>query len=166
MKFYQNFAEFSVRHVAKDTFLRTIDVNCPLKEVFEKFQDVQLVSGFLPILSELREIEPLKSYEAVLEDRVGPFKLRSDLSIKTNVDPDLFRFSVEARGEDRQVRSAIRVSAEIRFEFISEKQTMLTLEGSYEVIGKVATLGASVIKSKASKLIVEFENQVRKNFEA
>jgi uncharacterized protein len=152
--------------MAKGSISSVIELNRGVSEVFREMQDVQLVSSFLPLLSELKEIEPLKSYEAVLEDRVGPFKLRADLSIEITIDHDSLKFSVEARGEDRAVRSAIRISAEMSFETNSENRTVLTVSGTYEISGKVATLGASVIKGKATKLIHEFENQVRKNFES
>ncbi len=151
--------------MAKGAISSVIQLNRGVSEVFEQLQDVQLVSSFLPLLSQLTEIEPLKSYEAVLEDKVGPFKLRADLAFVVDINPDSLKFGVEARGEDRQVRSAIRISAEMNFATNSENKTMLTLSGTYEISGKVATLGASVIKSKATKLVYEFENQVQKHFE-
>ena len=151
--------------MAKGSIASVIELNRGVADVFREMQDVQLVSSFLPLLSELKEIEPLKSYEAVLEDRVGPFKLRADLSIEITIDNDSLKFSVEARGEDRQVRSAIRISAEMSFATNSENRTVLTISGTHEISGKVATLGASVIKSKATKLVHEFENQVQKHFE-
>jgi uncharacterized protein len=152
--------------VAKDALKTTFEVNCPIERVFNDFQNVQLVSTFLPILSELNELEYLKSYTAVLEDKVGPFKLRADLAITTAIDNELLKFAVEARGEDRQVRSAIRISAEVQFKKLSESSTNIQITGSYEVSGKVATLGASVIKSKAHKLMLGFESQVKDNFGA
>jgi carbon monoxide dehydrogenase subunit G len=151
--------------MAKGSIASVIELNRSVADVFREMQDVQLVSSFLPLLSELKEIEPLKSYEAVLEDRVGPFKLRADLSIEITIDHDSLKFSVEARGEDRQVRSAIRISAEMSFATNSENRTVLSISGTHEISGKVATLGASVIKGKATKLIHEFENQVRNHFE-
>ena len=151
--------------MAKGSIASVIELNRGVADVFREMQDVQLVSSFLPLLSELKEIEPLKSYEAVLEDRVGPFKLRADLSIEITIDHDSLKFSVEARGEDRQVRSAIRISAEMSFATNSENRTVLSISGTHEISGKVATLGASVIKSKATKLVHEFENQVQKHFE-
>ena len=151
--------------MAKGSISSVIELSRGVSEVFGQLQDVQLISSFLPLLSELKEIEPLKSYEAVLEDRVGPFKLRADLSINITIDHDALKFSVEARGEDRQVRSAIRISAEMNFTTNSESQTVLTVTGTYEISGKVATLGASVIKGKATKLTHEFEHQVKKHFE-
>ena len=152
--------------MAKGSISSVIELSRGVSEVFGQLQDVQLISSFLPLLSELKEIEPLKSYEAVLEDRVGPFKLRADLSIAINIDHDSLKFGVEARGEDRQVRSAIRISAEMSFTTNTENQTVLTVTGTYEISGKVATLGASVIKGKATKLTHEFENQVRNYFKS
>ena len=78
--------------MAKGAISSVIELNRGVSEVFEQLQDVQLVSSFLPLLSQLTEIEPLKSYEAVLEDKVGPFKLRADLSFVVDINPDSLKY--------------------------------------------------------------------------
>lgn len=150
--------------VAKDAISRTIEVGRSQENVFDLLLNVGTVAGFVPVISELVEIVELKEYSAVLEDQVGPFKLRADLIIKTVVDEILRSFSIDARGEDRQVKSAIRVLATLTVVASSETSSRIELSGTYEVSGKVATLGASVIKRKAQKLTEEFELRVRNEF--
>ena len=74
MKYCLSFAEGSDSQVAKGSISSVIELNRGVSEVFGQLQDVQLISSFLPLLSELKEIEPLKSYEAVL----GNLKLSCD----------------------------------------------------------------------------------------
>src|SRR5690606_8752115 len=101
--------------------------------------------------------EPLAAYDAVLQDRVGPFRLRADLAITVTEATEPTRLAIAAAGEDRQVRSRIAVDASLALSPAdSGGGTRLHLEGSYEVTGRVATLGASTINSKARKLVDEF----------
>lgn len=124
--------------------------------VWERLIEVPTVASWLPILHSVVEVEPLARYEAVLEDKVGPFALRADLGIKVVAMDEPTEVAVRARGEDRQVRSRIMIDAAIRLHDESPELTRIRLSGSYEITGRVATLGAGVIRSKATKLIDTF----------
>ena len=79
--------------------------------VWERLMEVPTVASWLPILHSVTEVEPLARYEAILEDRVGPFALRADLGIKVVTMDEPVEVAVRARGEDRQVRSRIMIDA-------------------------------------------------------
>ena len=64
--------------------------------------------------------------------------------------------AIRARGEDRQIRSRIMIDAAARLSDAGPGRTRVRLSGSYEITGRVATLGAGVIRSKATKLIDTF----------
>lgn len=121
--------------------------------------EVPTVASWLPILHSVTEVEPLARYKAVLEDKVGPFALRADLGIEVVTMDEPTEVAVRARGEDRQVRSRIMIDAAIRLHDESPELTRIRLSGSYEITGRVATLGAGVIRSKATKLIDAFCTQ-------
>ena len=127
--------------------------------VWERLMDVPTVASWLPILHSVAEVEPLSRYEAVLEDKVGPFALRADLGIEVVTMDEPTEVAVRARGEDRQVRSRIMIDAAIRLIEEGPELTRIRLSGSYEITGRVATLGAGVIRSKATKLIDAFCTQ-------
>lgn len=127
--------------------------------VWERLMEVPTVASWLPILHSVAEVEPLARYEAVLEDKVGPFALRADLGIKVVAMNEPVEVAVQARGEDRQVRSRIMIDAAVQLREEGPEQTRIRLSGSYEITGRVATLGAGVIRSKAAKLIDAFCTQ-------
>lgn len=127
--------------------------------VWERLMEVPTVASWLPILHSVAEIEPLARYEAVLEDKVGPFALRADLGIEVVALDEPVEVAVRARGEDRQVRSRIMIDAAVQLIEEGPEQTRIRLSGSYEITGRVATLGAGVIRSKAVKLIDAFCTQ-------
>ena len=130
--------------------------------VWPRLLDVQAVASWLPIMHSVTEVSTGtdsidgSSFQAAFEDRVGPFSLRADLHIEVSGVHDGEEVSIRARGEDRQIRSRIMIDAAARLSDAAPGQTRVQLTGSYEITGRVATLGAGVIRSKATKLIDTF----------
>ena len=130
--------------------------------VWPRLLDVQAVASWLPIMHSVTEVSSGpsgidgSSFKAAFEDRVGPFSLRADLHIEVSGVHDGEEVSIRARGEDRRIRSRIMIDAAARLSDAAPGQTRVQLVGSYEITGRVATLGAGVIRSKASKLIDTF----------
>jgi carbon monoxide dehydrogenase subunit G len=65
------------------------------------------------------------------------------------------RIRVHAEGEDRQVSSRIVVDAVLTLSE-SGSATVVAAQGTYEVSGRVATMGAGMIRQKATKILDEF----------
>ncbi|HKC27636.1 MAG TPA: SRPBCC domain-containing protein [Jatrophihabitans sp.] len=138
------------------TFGRDLLVHSDPENCWAIVTDVPRLVGWVTILHEAKELTALEHYEAVLMDRMGPFKLRADLDIKVSEVEIGRRIRVRASGEDRQVSSRIGVDATLTLEPQPDGQTMIRATGSYEVVGRVASLGAGMIKQKATKIIDEF----------
>ena len=130
--------------------------------VWPRLLDVHAVASWLPIMHSVTEVSSGadsidgSSFRAAFEDKVGPFSLRADLHIEVAGVRDSEEVSIRARGEDRQIRSRIMIDAAARLSDAGPGQTGVRLVGSYEITGRVATLGAGVIRSKAAKLIDTF----------
>ncbi len=135
---------------------RELLVEADRADVWEQLTDVEEVAAWLPALGSVTELAPRARYRALLEDRVGPFTLRADLDIKVVRMDEPVEVAIRARGEDRQVRSRIMIDASAQLTDAGPGRTGVRLSGSYEVTGRVATLGAGVIRSKASKLVDGF----------
>ncbi|HKY51845.1 MAG TPA: SRPBCC domain-containing protein, partial [Candidatus Limnocylindria bacterium] len=92
-------------------FARTIRVDASPDDVWNALLDVRRVASWLSIVRDVREVAPSRDYTAMLEDRVGPFAMRADLSL--TVETDRPRMRVSASGEDRQVASRIAATIEL-----------------------------------------------------
>ena len=131
-------------------------------DVWPRLIDVETVASWLPILHSVTPQSPGgpglegSSFQAVFEDRVGPFTLRADMRIEVEGVRELEEVSIRARGEDRQVRSRIAIDAVARLSSEGPDRTRVRLTGTFEITGRVATLGAGVIRSKATKIIETF----------
>lgn len=117
--------------------------------------DPDRVVGWVNIIHSIREVERLKRYTAVLEDKVGPFRLRADLTIDVTI-PSAGIVNVAATGRDRAVNSQIKIEAQLRLAERATGGCTVSLEGFYVVSGRVATMGAGIVRKKGEVAIDEF----------
>ncbi len=122
--------------------------------------DVLRVASWLPIVREVRDVDPPRRYAALLEDHLGPFAMRADLDLTVERE-GARRMSVRASGEDRQVASRIMATIELVVE-PDDTGTSLGVTGRYEVTGRVATLGAGAIRKKGDRILQEFFDNASK----
>jgi carbon monoxide dehydrogenase subunit G len=141
--------------MALESFKRSVTVLSPREQVWKVLTDVETLAGWVGIVHSVTEIRHLERYKAILQDKVGPFKLRADLSVSVTVELDGRRVSVSASGRDRAVDSKIKVDATLE---LSEdgSSTGIAVDGTYQVTGKVAGMGAGVIHKKADRILDDF----------
>jgi uncharacterized protein len=148
-------------------FAKTIRLDARPDAVWDAVNDVRRVASWVSIVREVRDVNPPHRYAALLEDRLGPFAMRADLDItvergdRASTSGDGRRMRVTASGEDRQVASRISAKIELAVE-PDGTGTSLGVTGSYEVTGKVATLGAGAIRKKGDKILAEFFDSAAK----
>lgn len=139
----------------RETFTRGLEVPRAADEVWHTLLDVPRVASWITIVGAVEEVTPLERYRAVLEDRLGPFRLRADLDIRvTGLEPGR-RVTARASGEDRQVASRIAIEATLTTQ-ARPAGTAVALEGYFEVTGRVAALGAASIRKKAERVLEDF----------
>jgi len=136
-------------------FSRGLTVRAEPETCWSSMTDVPQLVSWVSILQDAQEIAHLDRYTAVLMDRVGPFKLRADLGIEVSELRPYEHLRVVAAGEDRAVASRLAVDAGLSLAPQSHG-CRITLEGTYEVVGKLATLGGAVIKQKANRILDDF----------
>lgn len=117
--------------------------------------DVHRVAKWVSVVGEVTEVEHLKSYAAVLEDQFGPFKLKADLDIQVTALDEGSSISFKAKGQDRQVATTIMVDASLSLQ-PSDGGTQIVVQGRWNVIGTVATMGSGTIRKKADTIMDEF----------
>lgn len=134
---------------------RTVHVLAPPDRVWNVLLDFQRVASWLPVVHDLREMEPMRRYATVLQDKVGPFALKADLSIEVAADDAARRLKVSGSGEDRQIASRISAALDLAVTAV-DGGSDIAVNGRYEITGKVATLGAGAIRKKGDKVLEEF----------
>ncbi len=139
----------------RETFERRLAVAATPDETWTTVTDVDRVASWVSVVGAVETLEPLARYTAVLADRLGPFSLKADLEVAVT-DIDAGRsISFRAEGEDRQVSSRIQIAASMELTPTGQG-TDVAVSGFYEIGGRVAALGSSTVRSKASKILDEF----------
>lgn len=136
-------------------FSRRVTVPAAPPAIWETVTDVSTVASWVTVVGSVEEHEPLSRYSAVLADRMGPFQLSADLDVTVTDISEPNSISFSADGEDRQVASRIKIDAEMRIE-LGDTGTVVDVEGRYEVTGRVAALGSSMIRAKGEKILDQF----------
>jgi carbon monoxide dehydrogenase subunit G len=142
--------------VPTSSFGRELSVSADQEKTWATLTDVPLLVSWLSVLEQAAELAPLEHYSAVLMDRLGPFKLRADLDIVLSGVVDGRHVAVRAEGEDRQVGSRVVVDAVLDLEPGPEGGSVVRVAGTYEVTGRVASMGSGTIRKKADKILDEF----------
>ena len=138
------------------SFARQLRASAEPERCWQVLTDVGLMTSWVQILHDTKEIAHLERYAAVLQDRVGPFSLRADLDIRVTVPEPGRHIEVRAQGEDRQVGSRIAVDATLRLEPQPEGGALVSVQGRYQVTGRAAAMGAGIIRKKADTILEEF----------
>lgn len=141
--------------MASEKFARTLRVSADPVLAWETLTDIDRLAGWVGIVHDVHEIILLEKYTAVLQDQVGPFKLRADLDVTAEVLEPGRHIRIVAGGRDRQVDSRISVSATLAL-VPDNAGTSIQVEGTYQVTGRVAAMGAGVIKKKADRVLEDF----------
>ena len=139
----------------RQEFTERVEVARPPDQTWPVVGDIPTVLSWISIVGDVRELEPDRRYEAVLVDRLGPFKLRADLEIDVLEREAERVVRARADGEDRQIGSRLVVDVALQLE-PSAAGTVLSVTGAYEVTGRPASLGAASIRKKAGKILDEF----------
>lgn len=147
-------------------FSRDLAVTSGADECWKVLTDVRRLVSWVSVLKDAEEIVPLERYTAVLMDRLGPFKLKADLGIDVSEVAVPRHVRVRAAGEDRQVASRIAVDAAVELVPLEDGGTRVSVQGTYEVVGRVASMGGSTIRKKADKILEEFFSSVEKELGA
>ena len=103
----------------------------------------------------------LEKHVADVAEKVGPFRLKLKLAVTVlrAEEPSL----IEAQLNGADAKSENRLSGTLRAE-LKERgpmATLLSMDASVEVIGKLASLGAAPIRKKADELFEQFIQRLK-----
>lgn len=141
--------------IMRDSFERVAVVTAPATVIWATLHDVSLLASYSRHLGPVTTIEPGRRWKVPLQDRVGLLKLSAPFDVAIVEDIATAVVSIRASGRDKGPGTQLAVEASVR---ISQEKgnTQLNLAGSYELTGKVVTLGAAVARRRAATMIDEF----------
>lgn len=145
-------------------FSREISLAADPGRVWEYLSDVRRVAGALVGSQEIREVIPHQRYEASVDERVGPFRMRFPLQIDVVEAVPPRRLKAEASGRDPTTGNSLHVTFELAVQKAA-KGTRLSLDGDIEVRGTLAALAQGLIRQRTESTMERFAGALRRDLE-
>lgn len=142
-------------------FIRQVTVPVPPERVWDFLWDIERVAACIPGARDARTIEPHKRYEAVVGERIGPFKVTFPLQIDVLEAEAPKRLRASAAGKDNSLGSSLKMLLDLTLSDAPGGGTVLDLRTDVTVLGKLAALGHSMIKRKADDVTTQFAASLR-----
>ena len=155
---------------------QTLTLAATQEEAWRLLRDTKRLAGLIPgvesIASEYGEFggangeTSQEKHVAEVVERVGPFRLNLRLAVRIvkAVEPSL----LEAQLNGADAKGQNRLSGTLRAELkqIEPSETLLSVDASVEVMGKLAALGAAPIRRRAIELFEQFTRRLQGEFSA
>lgn len=137
-------------------FEQQITVDTPRQVVWDFLWDVPRLVACVPGCDGVEEIEPQKRYQTTVNEKVGPFRVTVPLTIEVveNTAPE--RIVAHASGKDTMVQSHVKVDLDVTLIEVEAQITELQMGAEVAVLGKLGTLGHSVIVRKGNEIVSQF----------
>ena len=139
----------------RGSFDRSTRIGASPTDAWEKLHDVDLLASFSSHLGKVAVVEPGRAWTVSLQDRVGPLRLSAPMHVEIVGETPEEDVSIRAHGRDRGPGTSLVVEAVVRVRQRAKNRELL-LEGTFELSGRVARLGAGVAKRQADRMIDEF----------
>jgi len=148
----------------------TLTLAAPQQDAWDLLRDTKRLASLIPGVESIATVDvdagadPQEKHLARVVERIGPFRLTLNLEVRIvqAVEPSLLQ--AELNGVD--VHGQNRISGTLRAELkeIASVLTLLNMDSSVEVTGKLAGLGAAPIRRRANELFAQFAERLRGQF--
>jgi uncharacterized protein len=142
-------------------FEKQVTVDVPRQAVWDFLWDVTRLTPCVPGCERVEALAPYQRYRATVRDRVGPFKVQVPLEIDvlTTLAPE--RLAARAQGKDTAVQSLVKVEIDVALLATTPTTTLLQLAAEVAVLGKLGTLGHSIIVRRGNAIIEQFATAIQ-----
>ncbi len=145
-------------------FEKQIAVAAPREKVWEFLWDVDRFIACVPGCKEAKTLENAKIYTATMVEKVGPFRVEFPLRIEIEQSEPFSHIKARASGSDSKIGSLMKVELDVNLKE-EGSGTLLSFVATVDILGKLATLGHSMVKRKADQVMAEFVREIKKNLE-
>lgn len=142
-------------------FEKQVTVAAPRQIVWDFLWDVPRLTACIPGCEQAATVEPYKRYQATVQDRVGPFKVNVPLDIEVLEAAAPERLVALATGRDPVMQSRLKVELDLALHAPQAQTTTLHFRTDVTVMGKLGTLGHSVIVRRGDAVIEAFAMAIR-----
>jgi carbon monoxide dehydrogenase subunit G len=144
-----------------------LEIGAPQAEVWKLLNDTARLAALVPGVEEAVRIERAEpeAYRVRVTEKVGPFKvtMKLEVTVTRRVEPSIVGATV--KGGDAMGMGRATGSIDVSLAPL-ESGTALTLTVNVEILGKLTTLGAPVVRRRVTELFGEFGRRVVAEYQA
>jgi uncharacterized protein len=137
------------------------------EDVWRLLRNTERLAALVPGVQSVQRLQSpeREAYHIHLMERVGPFKVKMQIEAGITEAIDSTLLGATVRGGDPEKKS--RATGAVRVELSpSAAGTSMNFVVNMEILGKLATLGAPVMKRRVNELFSEFGRRVTAEFAA
>ena len=131
------------------------------EQLWKVLSDYRVVVACVPGCQTAEELAPLARYRALMKQQLGPFRLSVPLDLEFTSNQEGRSISVKATGRDPMTGTSVSAHASIGLAAGEGDSTRLTVNVTLNIGGRLATLGHSVVRQRASSNFEEFSRRLR-----
>jgi carbon monoxide dehydrogenase subunit G len=144
-----------------------IALNASPQVVWLLLRDTPRLARLLPGVESVTPVDNAEreTYTAIVNEKVGPFKVTLHLEMELSEIVEQSRIKAAVKGAD-QLKLSRATGSVVVVLLEQEGRTVAELRIDVEVLGKLATLGATVIRRRMTELFNQFSTSLQAEFGA
>jgi len=137
-------------------FEKHVTIQAPRTVIWDCLWNIARLASCVPGCQTVATVEPYVHYQATVQEKVGPFRVKVPLDIDILERKGPERLRARAHGWDSVVQSRVKVELALALTEVDPQHTALHVQADVVILGKLGTLGHSVIVRKGEAIVDQF----------
>ena len=140
-------------------------IEAPIQQVWDSLLDPQTLGMCVPGAEKMEALDA-ETYESVVKQRVGPFKVTLKFTTKLTEKREPNYIKAEGRGADITKLGTFTTEMEVNLAETSPNNVEVSYTANISLVGKLATFGERIMRAKAKDVGDQFTENLRARLKA
>ena len=138
----------------------TFNVDTSIEKLYHFFLDAETVGACVPGCEGI-ELIGENEYDSIIKTKVGTISAK--FKVRTKISETIPFSLIRTSGQGKEVRNLghFNQKTEISLKEVSENETEVSYQSEVSIVGRLATFGDRIMKSKAKAMGKEFAESVK-----
>ena len=138
----------------------TFSIDTPIQKLYNFLLDAKTVGSCIPGCESV-EIIGENEYDSIIKTKVGIISVK--FKVRTRISETVPFSLIRTIGHGKELRNLgqFKQKTEITLKELSENETEVTYKAEVSIVGRLATFGDRIMKSKAKTMGEEFVDSVK-----
>ena len=140
----------------------SLEVEFPIQQVWELLEDPRRSMGAMPGVQSV-DVREDTTFDLTVAQRMGPFRVQFQVTMSLEEMTPPTRLVATGLGKESSGTLLRIPSAVLKLEALGDDRTRLSYEIEFSLMGKLGTLGYSMLKHKAGEMSKKFADNLRED---